>query len=300
MVDTLEADGVDVLLTLGGDGTLKGAHAIQQEIQRRGRPIAVVGVPKTIDNDVGWVDKTFGFETAVEIARTAIDGAHVEAASAHYGLGLVKLMGRDSGFVAAAATLASLEVNFCLVPEVHFDLEGEHGLLAALEKRLAQRGHAVVVVAEGCGEDLLKGNAERDASGNVRYSSSDADIGLYLKSAFSKYFKERKLPLSLKYIDPSYMIRSVPANAADSVFCDSLGRCAVHAAMAGKTDLVIGRWHGVFTHVPLALATAQRKRIDPDSGLWLAVTEATGQPSLSNLPVSRRAEAWYQSPQARL
>jgi 6-phosphofructokinase 1 len=293
MVNTLEANDVQVLFTIGGDGTLKGAHAIHEEVARRGLDVAVVGVPKTIDNDVDFVEKTFGFDTAVELAQLAINGAHTEALSARNGIGLVKVMGRDSGFIAAAATLASSEVNFCLVPEVHFDLDGPSGLFLALERRLRDRGHAVIVAAEGCAKSLVTDGAERDASGNVRYADASADIGLYLQQSLGRYFKQIGMPCTLKYIDPSYIIRSVPANAQDSVFCDILARHAVHAGMAGKTDLVIGRRHNVFTHVPLPLATARRKQIDPDSGFWLAVTETTGQPSLSNMPVSRRADAWY-------
>jgi 6-phosphofructokinase 1 len=299
LVNTLEAHDVQVLFAIGGDGTLRGAHAIHEEVERRGATIAIVGVPKTIDNDIDYVDKTFGFETAIEVAKLAIDGAHTEALSARNGIGLVKLMGRDSGFIAAAATLASLEVNFCLVPEVHFDLQGPNGLFLALERRLRDRGHAVIVVAEGCARSLVDEAAERDASGNVRYRSAGLDIGLRLKEALSGYIKSIGMPSTLKYIDPSYMIRSGPANANDSIFCDILARHAVHAGMAGKTDLVIGRRHGIFTHVPLQLATARRKQIDPDSGLWLAVTETTGQPTLSNMPLSRRTDAWHQEQAAR-
>lgn len=290
MVDTLEREGVNVLFVIGGDGTLRGAHAIHQEIERRGLPIAVVGVPKTIDNDIAYVDRTFGFDTAVEVARMALDGAHTEAVSALNGIGLVKVMGRDAGFIAATATLASLDVNFCLIPEVHFDMQGPHGLLAALERRLRERQHALIVVAEGCAKQIST-NLARDASGNVSYAASDLDIGVYLKNEITTHFRQSGLPITIKYIDPSYMIRSVPANASDSIHCDILARQAVDAAMAGKTDIVIGRSHNVFTHVPLPLATSHSKRIDPDSALWLSVTETTGQPDLSNIPLSRRAAA---------
>ena len=293
MVDTLERDDVQILFAIGGDGTLKGANAIYEEIKKRGKKIAVVGVPKTIDNDIAYVDKTFGFDTAVEIARLALDGAHTEAISAHNGIGLVKLMGRDSGFIAAAATLASLEVNYCFVPEVHFDLEGPHGLFQALTERLTSRGHALIVVAEGCATHFAKTAFKRDASGNVQYGGADLDAGLFLKDAIFSHFKNAGIPVTLKYIDPSYMVRSVPANANDSIFCDILARHAVHAGMAGKTGLVIGRWSNIFIHVPLTLATSYRKTINPDSSLWLAVTETTGQPDLSNMPVSRRAQAWH-------
>jgi len=278
IVNTLEAHDVQILFCVGGDGTLRGAHKIHREIAERGGNIAVVGIPKTIDNDIGCVDKTFGFDTAVEVARQAIDGAHTEAESARNGIGLVKLMGRDVGFIAASATLASLDVNFCLVPEVSFDLEGSHGLFLALERRLRNRRHAVIVIAEGCAASMIDTAAERDASGNIRFSSPDMDVGRYLQNRLKQYFKQIDMPVTLKYIDPSYMIRSVPANANDSIFCDMLARRAVHAGMAGKTDLVIGRSHNVFTHVPLEMATFVQKRIDPNGSLWLAVTETTGQP----------------------
>lgn len=280
MVDSLVARGINLLFAIGGDGTMRGAHAIAEEVARRGEKISVIGVPKTIDNDIAFVDKTFGFETAVAMARTAIDAAHTEALSAMNGIGLVKLMGREAGFIAAHAAMASHDVNVCLVPEVQFKLDGPTGLLAHLERRLAERHHAVVVVAEGCATRLLQSadakDAPRDASGNIRFQ--DLDVGKHLQKAIAKHFEERKVPITLKYIDPSYMLRGVPAGAIDSVFCAELARYAVHAAMAGKTDMMIGRLHRAFTHVPLSLVLSKKKRIDPDSELWLAVTESTGQP----------------------
>ncbi len=280
LVDGLQHLGIDVLIAIGGDGTLKGAHQIHEEIVRRRLRIAIVGVPKTIDDDVAFTDETFGFETAVEVARNTIDAAHTEALGARNGVALVKLMGRDSGFLAAAATIASMEVNFCLVPEAPFDLYGPHGFLAALEARIRKSGHAVVVVAEGCARALIANDGELDASGNLRYASGAVDVGPYLRDKITAHFKAANLPLNLKYLDPSYIVRSVPANAVDAIFCDSLGRNAVHAAMAGKTDVVIGRWHRIFTHVPLALATWERRKIDPEGDLWRSVLEATGQTEL--------------------
>jgi len=280
MADMLQRERIDMFFVIGGDGTLKGAHALYGELEKRGARIAVVGVPKTIDNDVAFVDKTFGYDTAVEMARLAVDTAHAEASGARNGVGLVKLMGRDSGFVAAAAAVASEETNFCLVPEVPFELEGPHGLLAALEQRLKARNHAVIVVAEGCGAALASATAEHDASGNLRYASAEADIGPQLRGAITAHFKHLGLPITVKYIDPSYMIRSVPANSSDSIFCNSLARHAIHAGMAGRTDVMIGRLHRVFTHVPLPLATGTRKRLEPNGELWQSVLETTGQPSL--------------------
>jgi len=276
MVDYLVELGINILFCIGGDGTLKGAHKLYETITKRNLKIAVIAIPKTIDNDINFVYKTFGFDTAVSAARDIIDNAHVEALGAPNGIGLVKLMGRDSGFITAYATLANQNVNFTLIPEMPFTLHGKNGFLKALKKRITQRGHAVVVAAEGAGQELItKGELLYDESGNIKLQ----DIGLFLKNEINLYFSELGIPTNLKYIDPSYIIRSVPANANDSIFCANLGRWAVHAGMAGKTDLVIGLWHGVFTHVPISACTFGRKKISPESALWLNVLEATGQQS---------------------
>ncbi|MGD9611334.1 MAG: ATP-dependent 6-phosphofructokinase [Kiritimatiellia bacterium] len=274
MVDFLAQRGISVLLCVGGDGTQKGAHALAEEIARRQLPIAVVGVPKTIDNDVQYVRQTFGYYSAIESARAILDGAHCESKGAPNGIGLVKLMGRDSGFIAAGAAVASQEVNFVLVPEVPLRLDGPKGFLAALYRRMVARHHAVVVVAEGAGQDLMAQEAGLDKSGNRR----KADVGVFLRDRIAAYFKEKGTEVNLKYIDPSYVIRSVPANSQDARLCDGYARHAVHAALAGKTDLIIGDWHGVFVHVPIPLAVASRKKIDVESDLWHAVISATGQP----------------------
>ncbi|GEM85777.1 ATP-dependent 6-phosphofructokinase [Meiothermus granaticius] len=274
MIETLERLKVRVLFAVGGDGTLRGASALAQEILRRGLEIAVVGIPKTIDNDILWVERSFGFATAVEEATRALEAAHAEARGALGGIGLVKLMGRHSGFITAHASLANSDVNFCLVPEVPFRLEA---FLGALEARLRARGHAVVAVAEGAAQELLPSSGERDASGNLRLG----DVGLFLRGEISRYLQGCGLEFSIKYIDPSYIIRGVAANAADSEYCLALGQHAVHAGMAGRTDLMIGYWNGHFAYVPLALATAQRKQIHPQSELWQRVLGATGQPDMS-------------------
>ena len=271
MTDTLERMNVGLLFTIGGDGTLRGAQAIAEEIGRRGLKIGIVGIPKTIDNDISFVGSSFGFETAVAESRTAIYSAHAEAVGARNGIGLVKLMGRESGFIAANAALANNDVNFCLVPEVCFSLEG---FLKVLEQRLSNRGHAVVVVGEGAGQTLMKGTGERDASGNPRFS----DVGIFLKNRINEHFRKLGIEVNLKYIDPSYTIRSLPANPRDSAFCLRLGHNAVHAGMTGRTNMLVGFWKGEFTHVPIQLATSSRKRIDPNGRLWSDVLSSTGQP----------------------
>ncbi len=272
MIDYLQDLNISILFTIGGDGTLRGASAIAEEVGKRGYKIAVIGIPKTIDNDISYVSRTFGFETAVEASRSVIQAAHIESKGAEYGVGLVKLMGRDSGFIAAQATIANADVNFCLIPEVPFTLEGERGLLQKLEERLRRRRHAVVVVAEGAGQDLMEADVQRDASGNKLHE----DIGIFLKNSIVEYFKDRRLPMTVKYIDPSYIIRSRPSNANDSLVCLQMGQSAMHAGMAGKTDMMVGSWNNHYTHVPLAMAVSARKKINPDGDLWqtvLAVTE---------------------------
>ena len=271
MVDTLERMNVGILFTIGGDGTLRGAQLIAKEIDRRGLKIGVIGIPKTIDNDISYVRQSFGFVTAVSESTTATYSAHTEAFGARNGIGLVKVMGRESGFIAAYATLANNDVNFCLVPEVRFTLDG---FLHALRERLERRSHAVIVVGEGAGQDLLEETHGRDSSGNIRL----ADIGPFLKDQITAYFKKEGMEANLKYIDPSYTIRSIPACPYDSVLCLLLGQHAVHAGMAGLTNMLVGFWNHDFTHIPISLAISERKKINPDGRFWSSVLAATGQP----------------------
>ncbi|RLB55779.1 MAG: ATP-dependent 6-phosphofructokinase [Deltaproteobacteria bacterium] len=274
VVDTLEKERIDILFTIGGDGTLHGVMEIEKEITRRSLPIAVVGIPKTIDNDIDLVSRTFGFDTAVSEAVEAIRCAHTEAEGIVNGIGLVKLMGRESGFVAAHAALAEGDANFVLIPEVPFQLEGPDGFLPALDRRLRARQHAMVVVAEGAGQHLFDEIEGVDASGNRRLG----DIGLLLKERISAYFRQQGREVGIKYIDPSYIIRSVPANPNDCIFCVFLAQNAAHAGLAGKTGVLVGSWHNIYVHVPIASAVSRRKKIDPEGTLWRSVLEATGQP----------------------
>jgi len=276
MVDTLVANSIDMLFTIGGDGTLKGADAIGEEIQKRGLHISVIGIPKTIDNDIDIIDKSFGFETSFDIASPILRDAHNEASGAYNGISIVKVMGRDSGFIAASAALAMPVVNFVLVPEMDFNLYGENGFLEALRKRLLSKHHAVIVVAEGAGQHLFKKDEVRkDASGNVQHD----DIGLFLKDKIKDHFKD-DFPLTIKYIDPSYIVRSAAANSGDSVFCSGLAFMAVHGAMAGKTKFVVGRVNNKLVYLPINAVTQKRKKIDLESEFWFAVLQSTGQPFL--------------------
>jgi 6-phosphofructokinase 1 len=270
----LQDQSIDILFCVGGDGTQRGAHEIALEVLRQKLPISIVGIPKTIDNDIRYCRRSFGFATAVAEAETVIHRAHTEATGVMNGVGLVKLMGREAGFIAAAATIASGDVNFTLIPELPVVLDGEDGLLVKLERRLKARQHAVIVVAEGAGQDLIENlPKEVDASGNRVLG----DIGGLLKTRIAEHFEDREVPVQVRYFDPSYYIRSCPANTIDSLLCEQLARHAAHAGMAGKTDLLIGVWHGEFIHVPLEASIGQKKRLSPEDEWWTTVLSITGQ-----------------------
>lgn len=274
IVDSLEQLNVNMLFTIGGDGTQKGSLAIAEEAERRGLKVAVVGIPKTIDNDLSFIQRSFGFETAVAKAAEAVIAAHTEAHSYPNGVGLVKLMGRESGFIAAHTCLAVHEANFCLIPEVPFEVEGPNGLLSHLERRLEKSSHAVIVVAEGAGQELVAGDGSKDASGNAKLG----DIGLFLKEKIAAHFKASGREINIKYIDPSYIIRSAAATPGDSAYCERLGNNAVHAAMAGKTKVLVGLVRDEFVHIPVAIATQRRNHVDPEGALWRDTIDATQQP----------------------
>ncbi len=280
IVDGLEYYGINMFFTIGGDGTAKAGLKIKDEITRRNLDITVINIPKTIDNDIPFISKSFGFETAFSEAVSAIRCAHVEARGAPNGIGIVKVMGRDSGFIAAQASLAQKDANFVLVPELDFDLEGSNGLFKYLEDRLNERGHALIVVAEGAGQKFFDNDKSRyDMSGNKKLE----DIGQFLKRKIKEHFANQDILTNVKYIDPSYIIRSVPANANDSVFCGFLAENAVHAAMAGKTGLIIAKWNDVFVHLPMEIVKAPRKKIDPKGSLWRSIKLSTGQKSMKNV-----------------
>ncbi|MDR3334742.1 MAG: ATP-dependent 6-phosphofructokinase [Treponema sp.] len=276
IVDAMEQLNLNMLFTIGGDGTQRGSLDIAEEIGRRQLKIAMVGIPKTVDNDLSFIQKSFGFDTAVAKAVEVVTAAHMEASSQINGIGLVKLMGRESGFIAAHTALASHEVNFVLIPEVPFNLEGYNGFLHHLEERLKNRKHAVIVVAEGAMQDQLVTDVKTDASGNLKM----VDVGTYLRDRIQQYFDEKKLEINLKYIDPSYQIRSAPAAPSDSIYCERLGNAAAHAAMAGKTKVIIGLVHNEFVHLPMKAVVSRRNHVDPEGNLWRDTLDATHQPVL--------------------
>jgi 6-phosphofructokinase 1 len=275
IVDQLEQSGIGILFVIGGDGTMRGAQSIADEVNRRGRKISIVCIPKTIDNDIPYIDQSFGFQTAFAEAARAIQAGYVEATAAPNGISIIKLMGRYSGFIASFAALADTSADFVLIPEVPFELDGPGGFLEHLESRMREKGHAVIVTAEGAGQEHFSGDLGIDASGNKKL----ADIGGLLKHRVQQHFDDLQIPISLRYIDPSYAIRSVAANAYDSVYCIQLAQAAVHAAMAGKTEVVVGRFKRRFVHLPIPLLVSKTNQVNPEGDLWWSVLENTGQPA---------------------
>ena len=263
MVDTLVKFNISILFVIGGDGTQRGAMKITSEVTRRKLDISIIGIPKTIDNDISFIHKSFGFDTAVLEARKAINAAHIEAKGARNGIGLVKLMGRYAGFISMHSTLASGNVNICLIPEEPLNMDE---LIEKIQRRLIEKDHLVIVVAEGVGQELLNKTMQKefDASGNLKLK----DIGTFLKFQIEKKLKEKDFVHTIKYIDPSYMIRSTSANAIDSSFCLRLGSYAVHAGMAGRTNVLVGYWNQHFCLVPTPLALKDRKQVDINGSEW--------------------------------
>ncbi|KMZ65244.1 6-phosphofructokinase [Zostera marina] len=274
IVDRIQAKNISMLFVLGGNGTHAGTQAIHDECQKRRMKISIICVPKTIDNDILLMDKTFGFDTAVEEAQRAINSAYIEAHSAYNGIGLVKLMGRSSGFIAMHASLSSGQTDICLIPEVPFDLEGQYGVLNYLEKLMQKKGSAVICVAEGAGQDLLERSNATDASGNVVL----ADIGVYLQQNIKKHFKDLGIPADVKYIDPTYMIRAVRANASDAILCTVLGQNAVHGAFAGFSGITVGICNSHYVYLPISEVIKSHRLVDPNSRMWHRCLTSTGQP----------------------
>ncbi|OIW15741.1 hypothetical protein TanjilG_04276 [Lupinus angustifolius] len=280
IVDSIQDRGINQVYIIGGDGTQRGASAIFEEVRRRGLKVAVVGVPKTIDNDIPVIDKSFGFDTAVEEAQRAINAAHVEAGSVENGIGVVKLMGRYSGFIAMYATLASRDVDCCLIPESPFYLEGPGGLYDYIEKTLKENGHMVIVIAEGAGQELvsesIQSKNKQDESGNKLLQ----DVGLWISQNIKDHFaKEKTLAITLKYIDPTYMIRAIPSNASDNVYCTLLAQSAVHGAMAGYTGYTSGLVHGRQTYIPFYRITERQNNVVITDRMWARLLSSTNQPS---------------------
>ncbi|KAJ7559168.1 hypothetical protein O6H91_04G072800 [Diphasiastrum complanatum] len=291
IVSSIADRRINQVYIIGGDGTQKGANAIYEELRRNGVKVAVAGIPKTIDNDIDVIDKSFGFDTAVEEAQRAINAAHTEAESVDNGVGVVKLMGRYSGYIAMYATLASRDVDCCLIPEVPFYVEGEGGLYEFVQNRLRENGHVVIVVAEGAGQELMEQSMKWfgggiDASGNRLL----LDVGLWLCQNLKDLFTRRKEVINIKYIDPTYMVRAIPSNAADNVYCTLLAHSAVHGAMAGYSGFTVGPVNARHAYIPINRVTERQRRVNTSDRMWARLLSSTNQPSFLQYEKSMEAQ----------
>lgn len=275
--------------------THRGAYAIHEACMERSLNVAVAGIPKTIDNDVEYIDRSFGFVSAVEAAQAGIRTAKTEAmCNVPNGIGIIKLMGRSAGFLAAFAALGSGDVDLVLVPEVPIVLEGPDGILPFLRQRIKEQKYAVVVVAEGAGEDLLGVSEELDAGGN----RAKPKIGAYIREAIAKHFESHGEEATIKYIDPSYTVRSVPANGADSLYCMQLAQNAVHGAMAGITGFSVGLVNGRVVYLPIPQLVASSPRsMDPHGTTWERILAMTGQPNTAPLELAKEEEEFPSLPE---
>jgi len=268
--ETLRAGGYTHLFVIGGDGTQYAGHLLYVEARKQKLPISVVGVPKSIDNDVLFVDRTFGFDSAVEAAAGVIRNGWVEATSCPNAVGIVKLMGRDAGFVAAHAALASNLVDLVLVPEVEVEMED---VLQFVDATLAHKGHMVVVVAEGAGQAHVA-TGQKDASGHTVYG----DVGVYLRDTLNKHLKPKGGRTF--YIDPSYIIRSVPPTPNDHIYCARLANNAVHTAMRGYTGVCVGAIHNIIVILKSKLIASGKKQLKIKSSTWQSCVQVCSMPEV--------------------
>ena len=275
----LALNDINILYVIGGDGSLKVAHEIAQ--RAKARNISVVGIPKTMDNDVLWVWQSFGFNTAVQKAAEVVNTMHAEAESTRR-VGLIELFGAESGFVAANATLASGHVDLVLVPEIFLALCPQQceALLDRFIEYLSQtvrskeRAHAIVVLAEGVGE-LFKQRQVKLGGQPVSGKNFAGELRDFLQGGL-------KDPLG-RVVDvfvnqPRHNIRAVPANAYDQIYCARLGALAVDNALAGYTDVMVSQWLTEYVLVPLELVALGKKSIPPGGMFWKQVVSSTGQP----------------------
>jgi len=275
ILNKLEDLRISQLFIVGGDGSMRGARELVVAITKRPWPVAIIGIPKTIDNDIGLIDHSFGFQTAVEETLRAVRAAKVEAACSINGVGVVQCMGRHAGYIAAQVTLASAEVDLCIIPEVPIAIDGSLDVLEHVIRVVEKKGHAVVVVAEGAGENLLGKSEEFDASGNRRLRP----IGPWIKEAIAERLTMRGLGRQVRLIDPSYMVRSVAAYSVDSILCTLLSLAAVHAAMDGYTGVCVALVNGRSVMVPLDLIVeASPRKVDVCSRTYERIVSLTSQP----------------------
>jgi 6-phosphofructokinase 1 len=246
---TLADNGIDALVAIGGEDTLGVAARLADE------GVNVVGVPKTIDNDLSATELTFGFDTAVQVCVDAIDRLHTTAES-HDRVMVVEVMGRHAGHIATWAGIAG-GATLVLVPEHPFEIDE---VVRVLQHRHDERGRfaSIVVVAEGAtpAEGTLSvAAAEVDAFGHARLGG----IGDTLARAI-----EDRTGYETRAIVLGHVQRGGTPTAFDRVLATRFGIAAIDAVHAGAAGTMVALRAGTIVRVPLAEATAELKLVDPD------------------------------------
>jgi 6-phosphofructokinase 1 len=299
----------DILYVIGGDGSMRAAHATWKRSRDNGKSLSVIGVPKTMDNDILWVWQSFGFLSAVEKAREALQQLHTEATS-NPRLCVVQLFGSDSGFVVSHAALASGVCDAALIPEVPFTMKKLADYITErLSKRFrpgagGQSPYGMIVMAETAvpqdAEDYLsdpevdldeneKAAIQAFVSKGCRVHGQTPDElrtgGLKVVSrVLQKRIREMKVDdaywadFRVFTNEPRHLLRAIPPSASDVAFGQRLGVLAVDNAMAGYTDFMISQWMTEYVLVPLDLVVLGRKRVPPNGIFWKSVVASTGQP----------------------
>ena len=265
IVDSIAHRGISHLYAIGGNGTQKGLFEINKEIKKRGLCVSVVGIPKTIDNDLCIIDKSFGFDTSVQEAQRAIQAAKVEIEAFNNAVGIVKVMGRNSGFIAMYSSLASKDVDCCLIPEIPFDIEYDHGVLHYIKECLHKKDKILIVVSEGAGQHYINDPVNKNLN----------DFGIWL----CEVVRSNVPNVCIKYIDPTYTIRAITPNASDSIYCTILAQSAVHGAFCGYTNFIVGPVNGKHAYIPLQMAIHETNTVSEDDRMWFRLISANGQPS---------------------
>lgn len=303
---------IDILYIIGGDGSMRAAHAISCRARRNPiNELSVIGIPKTMDNDILWVWQSFGFLSAVEFAKQAILQLHTEVMS-NPRLCVIQLFGSDSGFVVSHAALASGVCDAVLIPEVNFTLKQLSGYI---RYRLQDRPHsdkpyggivalaetaipldwreyvsATAEVADGSEKVILTPEELRaietfESHGRrVHGQTPDAlrSGGLRLVSQILqreiRKLGDRWSSYRVFTNEPRHLIRSIEPSVSDVIFAQRLGTLAVDNAMAGYHDFMISQWLTEYVLVPLKLVVLGRKRVPEHGIFWKSVRASTGQP----------------------
>jgi 6-phosphofructokinase 1 len=244
LIHAMQQSGLEALLVLGGDGTLRIAHELYQ------KGIPVIGVPKTIDNDIGGTEVTFGFDTALNIATEAIDRLHTTA-EAHHRVMVLELMGREAGFIALHAGISG-GADVILIPEIPFKFEA---VLGKIRRRIV-RGSLFSILAVSEGAKPLGGNEVFSRSGDEMYVPRLGGVGHLV----GEYIEEQGYETRVTVL--GHLQRGGTPTSFDRWLATRYGAAAVRLAARGGFDRMVSLRSEQITDVTLEEALAVPRRVD--------------------------------------